>query len=198
MIRINLLGDEVKQDSSTVLMLGGIAASVVALLVICFFLNTSISKKIETLELESQDLELNLAQLKKTTKEVRDLEKKRNQLNSKLAVIGRLKKNKSGPVRVLDDLNLAIPERCWLTKVQEKGGFLEISGMALDNQTIATFMKDLSSSHYFDEVDLVQSKQTVRRGVKVQSFTIRAKVIYSGKLVLATDEATQSSKNKKG
>ncbi len=194
MIKINLLGDDSVQDSTGILWAGGYAAGLVLFLVTCFFLNSSINASIaENTERESV-LQAQLVELQKKTKEVRDLEKKRKELSSKLAVIARLKKNKIGPVRVMDDLNISIPERSWLTDVKETNGAFSIRGFALDNQTIAEFMRSLDSSDYFVNVDLVETKQATKLGAKIKQFVLQAQVNYAGKILLAEDDKKDSKK----
>lgn len=193
MIKINLLGDDTALDRSGVLFVTAFAASVVVVGVVCFFLLQAVNGKIETAQGEISSLEKRLAALQETTKEVRDLEKKRKELNDKLAVIARLKKSKAGPVHVMDDLNMALPERAWLTGVKEKQNQLSISGYALDNQTIASFMKELERSDYYDTIDLVETKQATRKGTKLKSFKLNAKIRYTGKLLI--DESVVGEKD---
>lgn len=118
--------------------------------------------------------EARLAKLETQTKQVDDLEKKRNLLKEKLTTIATLKIKKHGPVHVLDDLNNAIPEKAWITELRDKNGQLEISGVALDNQTIAQFMANLGNFGSFDrdKVDLVQSFEFQQDNVKLKQFTL--------------------------
>ena len=183
MIKINLLGDEAAVDSSGTALVGGYLASL-ALVVAAFFIAyQSASSTASDLRAQSEDLSIKLAQLKELTKEVKELEAKKKSLEDKLVVIGALQKNKLGPVRALDDLNHALPEKSWILEVKESSGSVRIGGMALDNQTIASFMRDLEASDYFDKVDLVEARQAVREGVKIKAFNIQSKVLYTGKIV---------------
>ncbi len=180
MIKINLLGDDTVIDTSGTWLVIGYALSLVGVLLIVGILYVSVSSSIDTLTTESESLDKRLKALQETTKEVRDLEKKKNELASKTSIIAILKKSKLGPVRILDDLNTAIPEKAWVTEVRESGGILRVSGLALDNQTIAAFMKSMETSDYFDTIDLGESRQVEKNGVKLKEFTIQAKVSYSG------------------
>jgi type IV pilus assembly protein PilN len=74
-------------------------------------------------------------------------------------VIQSLNAKKTGPVEILDELSLIIPEKVWLTSLNNKGDDLVLEGLALDNTTIATFMKRLQASTHFDNVSLVLSQQ---------------------------------------
>jgi len=104
-------------------------------------------------------LNAELDKLNQQTREVRDLDKKRTELQAKLKVIDDLKQKRVGPVRVLEDLSGATPEKLWLVNFADTGGAATVTGMALDNQTIAAFMRQLQASKYFFDVDLVETSQ---------------------------------------
>jgi type IV pilus assembly protein PilN len=181
MIRINLLGDEVKRDSSAVLWIAGIVVSFLAFFMVTAFLYFDVSNQLTIREQEVSDLEGQLAQLKERTKEVSGLEQKRKELNSKLAVIAELKLSKLGPVKVLDELNISVPERAWLTGISEQGRSISIRGFALDGQTVASFMDQLEQSNYFADVS-VETRSATFQGVKIQSFSLNSKLSYAGNL----------------
>ncbi|MCB0338636.1 MAG: DUF5320 domain-containing protein, partial [Bdellovibrionales bacterium] len=96
MIRINLLGQESARDNTGVLQIAAFAVSLVLLIGVFFLLNGSLVDENNLLTQEKESLELKLEGVKKRTKEVRDLEKKRTRLKEKLVVIARLKKSKTG------------------------------------------------------------------------------------------------------
>ena len=198
MIKINLLGDEETANHSGVLWIAGYFTSLVACLVVFFFLNSLISSSIASLDSQVKTQENQLAKLRAVTKEVKDLENKRKELRDKLAVIATLKRSKAGPVRVMDHLNMALPERAWITQIQEQEKVLKIHGFALDNQTIANFMKGLEASEYFGGVDLIETKQVKWKGAGIKQFTVQAKVSYVGKIAAqAGKEAVQDAGGKK-
>jgi hypothetical protein len=45
-------------------------------------------------------------------------------------------------------------------------------------------MRQLAESDYFQTVDLVETKQATKKGVKLKSFVLVAKISYAGKLTL--------------
>jgi Tfp pilus assembly protein PilN len=59
----------------------------------------------------------------------------------------------------MDELSTIIPDKAWLTSLSNKGDSMVIEGQAVDNTTIATFMKQLQASKHFDNVTLVLSQQ---------------------------------------
>ena len=111
-------------------------------------------------------------------KEVGDLQQKVKALEQKIKVIDDLTKKKVGPVKVLESLSLATPSRLWLTEFKENGGNLTVSGLAVDNQTVADFLKALSTFAYFNNVDLIETTQVEEQGVPLKKFTIKSQLSY--------------------
>ncbi len=148
-------------------------------------------RQLAGLEAEIQQLNGEVAKLNEQTREVRDLDKKRLELNAKLKVIDELKQKRVGPVRMLEDLSSAAPEKLWLVEFNDVAGNATITGMALDNQTIATFMRHLQTSKYFYDVDLEKSSQSQGdplrggpaagdAGVAFKKFIVKAHLDYLG------------------
>lgn len=180
MIKINLIDDSDDGSFNAIvqLVLFGVSLVVIVLSFVIFSHNLGYDTQLLTREQEM--LRDELVSLKETTREVRGLEKKRETLKRKIDIIQTLKKRKTGPVRVLDDFNISLPEKSWITELRENSSVLRIVGLALDNQTIADLMKELQSSPYFIKVDLVETRQVTWRNVKMKRFTLSAKVTYSG------------------
>jgi type IV pilus assembly protein PilN len=194
MIRINLLGDDTVIDHTAKIVLLSYAASQAFLIVACILLYTWSTQHLSNLESDSERLQTELVRLREVTKEVRELETKKVEIANKLDVMAQLKSAKKGPVRVLDDLNTAIPDRAWLDDFKEKGGHLLLSGVALDNETIASFMKNLEKSNYFKTVDLEQAMQAVRKDVKVKNFSLKSAISYTGVFPKAEEETEEKKK----
>lgn len=129
----------------------------------------------------SDEHQAELAQLSQKHNAAIQLERKRKELEAKLATIKVLERQRTGPVHVLDDLGAATPDTLWLTEMRESGGMATLLGKGLDNQTIALFMRNLSSSPYFANVDLVETKQIEDGQAKLKEFSIRANVMYAGR-----------------
>lgn len=119
----------------------------------------SYKREIGTAEIRIKTLESDLNLIRKDTQAVKSLEAKKDQLNKRLGVIAKLRRTRSGVVRLLDDFNMAIPARVWIVDFAETSENITLKGRALGNQDIAQFMKRLEKSDYFLSVDLVESKQ---------------------------------------
>jgi type IV pilus assembly protein PilN len=124
-------------------------------------------------------LERQLAELKGPYEQVVAMEKEKKELQEKLAVIRELEAKKFGPVRMLADLSGATPDKLWLTDFSEKNGNIRLAGLGVDEQTVADFMRRLSTSPYFRSVDLEETSEVKNETVKHKRFVIRAQVNYA-------------------
>ena len=124
-------------------------------------------------------LEKALRALDSQVRDVNDLDAKKKALDSKLKVISDLGRKRVGPVGVMSDLAQATPERVWLTDFSEAGGAATITGQAIDNQIVAEFLRNLSTSPYFTTVDLVETTQDQAGDIKLRKFIVRANINYA-------------------
>ncbi len=125
----------------------------------------------------------------KKVAEVRDLDRLRADVQAKLQVVQDLNDKRIGPARVLRDLSIATPENLWLLDFNEGNANATLTGMALDNETIARFMRQLSASDYFVAVDLVEtSRRTASESPSAEGaplsftrFIVKASIDYFGR-----------------
>ncbi len=189
MIRINLLPVKEaqraigrRQQVSTALL--GFALALLVMIV-PYMLQGRTLRRLDT---AIDQLHAEIKKFDEQTREARDLDRKRKELEAKLKVIEDLNQKRVGPVRILEDLSRATPEKLWLVDFADVNGQATITGMALDNQTIAVFMRQLQASKYFFDVDLVETSQSeAMRGVAsgadkgaFKRFIVKAHLDYLG------------------
>ena len=117
-------------------------------------------RRLAALDAQIDELNREIQQFNAQVKEVHDLDKLKKEVEAKLRVIQDLNSKRRGPSRVLDDLSSATPDNLWLIDFNETAGQATVIGMALDNETIARFMRQLQDSPYFFGVDLVETSRT--------------------------------------
>lgn len=179
MIRINLLpvrAIEAEVGRRQELLVSGVCLGFATVLILGaygfqYYRLSKLNREFEALKKEVGALDVQ-------AKGVAELEKKIGDLKGKLKVIDDLNQKKVGPVRVLESLSSATPARLWITEFKESGGKVSLSGIAIDNQTIADFLKGLSKLTYFTDVDLVETTQIVQDGVPVKKFAVRSTLVY--------------------
>ena len=178
MIHINLLpvrelvaGVRRRRELTVGAIVVGVAALILAgLFSYQVYALTTLNKELTTLRTDIQVLNVKV-------KEVGELQTRIKEFNSKHKVIADLNRKKSGPVGVMESLSVATPSRLWLTEFKEIGGKLTISGFAADNQTVADFLKSLTTTVYFRDVELVETTQGQEAGA-FKKFMIRTSVYY--------------------
>ena len=175
MIHINLLPvREIKRRNRAIRQ---IAASSVAFL---FFLAMLASFAIyqanyaSNLQKESDRLQAETQQYAKILAEIKKIEADKKVLLTRIGVINKLKESSSLTVHVLDEIaTITPPHRMWLTKLQQAGSDLKLSGMALDDQTVAKYMDDVGSSPYMQNVILASAsmEKYAERNLKLFSIS---------------------------
>jgi type IV pilus assembly protein PilN len=179
MIRINLLAVreirvEAEKRQDLIIAVLSLGATLVLLLAVFLFQWYRVS----ALEREEASLRQEIASLNEKAKEVPQLQVKIAELKEKLKIIDDLAKKKTGPVRVMESLSASTPERLWLTEFKETNGNTSMAGMAVDNQTVADFLRALEKSVYFSDVELIETTQVEQNNVPLKKFSMRSKVSY--------------------
>ena len=186
MIRINLLpvkelkAEEVRRRE---LRIGGFSLAATAALILSVYGYQW--RQASGLERELDELRKELQVLNLKAKEVGELQKKVKEFEGKNKVIEDINKKKAGPVRVMESLATATPGALWLTEFKETGGNLTITGVAVDNQTIAEFLKALASYPYFTNTELVETTQNQQVNMPPRRFLIKSRITYQPKVPAA-------------
>ena len=106
--------------------------------------------------------------------EVERYKEAKQELETKLQIIERLQKGKMLVLQLLDGIGENIPEKMWLDDLGFKGGKLSMEGYAVDNETIAGFMKQLERTKSFQSVELVLTEKKEVEGVGMKHFSLVA------------------------
>ena len=109
--------------------------------------------------------------------EVNQFKKRQQALRAKLDVLDQLKASRVGPLYLLDALYEALPEKLWLIKFQEGSGRASMSGIGVNEETVAQFMRNLEASDFFEGVELKVTNQIVQDQIKFQQFDLSCKTI---------------------
>lgn len=189
MIKINLLPEKKKKKARvaipkiaipkiTIPSVPTLPMAVVSVitLVVLGFLWFSIEKKISVRNAEKKTKEKTLSELKAKVKEVEYYERDNKNFEEKTNIIEQLRKAQSGPVRLLDEISTGIPERVWLSSLNESGGTINIEGLAFSNSDIVLFVNNLKDSKYLTDVFLIESRKTSQEKLSVFQFRMICKV----------------------
>ena len=181
MIRINLLPVKTSRRQEEVrneLVLTGLGAGAAVLVVVVLLFIQS--AQVIRVKAENAKLQRDIEHKAEILREVEEMENMQQELEKKLAVIATLKRNKSGPVMMLDQLSQATPEKLQLLSLDEKGGKVDFTGVAVSNEVISQFLSNLEKSPRFTDVFLNEIDQSEKDGVKLKDFSIRARMVVPG------------------
>jgi type IV pilus assembly protein PilN len=133
--------------------------------------------KIKGLEQEIAALESEKASYTPILTKIDKLKKDTLELARKTEVINTLKTDSSLTVRVLDEVARRLDnQRMWLESLHQQDAALRLSGVALDNQTIAQFMDHLKESPFVHDVTLTGASLKVVSGRNLKSFELNCVV----------------------
>ena len=138
----------------------------------------SLNKEVKSLRIDRDVKQKELDSFKDTNIKIVALKKTIADVEVKLKTIKRLEKGKTGPVKLLDDIAMSVPEdKLWLTTLKEQKGTLILNGTAMDNETVADFMDRLQNTKSINSVQLVRTRQKKIPGfdLSVKDFSLNSK-----------------------
>ena len=197
MIRINLLPfraarkkENIRRQVSIVLL------SLFFVILVMIYFNLSLKNKIEDLDAKVQNTKKQIALVEKQAKEVDRIKKEFDKLKKKIEVIKNLETTRKASVQLLDNMTKMVVEkasiseldksegkdikpekRLWFTNFSAKGNNINITGIALDNKTVADFMTRLEISGLYKDVNLRTLRQRVVNKLKLKGFEITCKKV---------------------
>jgi len=182
MIRINLLPHEEKQARksfafkrpSGMLVPLALLGSGVTVVVACVVHQQA---QVQSLSHDLKHVESEITRLAPEVALVDRLSKERAELDLRLSVIDQLSEKRFYAVRLMDELDKAVPDYLWLTSAQQTGpDQLAIEGVTFSNLIIADYMTRLDRSPYFAGIDLTQAERGVIEERDVVKFKLTSKL----------------------
>ena len=194
MIRINLLpfrADRKKENVRRQVSL--FLLSLVLVLIIAFYYNFDLSSKVSKLNKNIKETNTELAKYNEINKEIARIRKNLENLRKKMAVIEQLESNRYAPVILLETMTqVLVSKRMWLDELVVQDNTVKITGIALDEKTVADFMVRLQQSNLFSLVEL----KSVRRQ-EVQKTNLKGFQIVCTKAIPEQPEPQQTNKPKR-
>jgi type IV pilus assembly protein PilN len=141
---------------------------------LAFFFNSRLSAKKEQFAAN----EKKIAELKEKIKTVEDFEQRNKTFKERTEIIEQLSKNKSLPVKVLDEFSSLLPNGVWLQTMSVSGETISLEGYGYTNNDIVSYVDNIKSSPMFTDVYLQESKSVEADKLALYGFklTCRLKV----------------------
>ncbi len=206
MIKINLLPVRETKRKMALIQLGAFYTAMVGITIALLMAwHVAVVAKLSMENKKLADLEQQKKALEPELKKVDEFKQKKESVQQRLDVITQLENSRKGPVRIMDELSNATPERLWIETLETSGGRIKLEGQSLDNEVIAAFIGNLDKSEYFSGVDLKESSTTKSaEGLRLNKFKIEAAIVSPNAKAAATEGGAEKSaaggaaKGKKG
>ena len=108
-------------------------------------------------------------------KEIEDIKQALDVLNRKIMFVATLEANRRDSITLLDAMTeLIMVDRMWFTLLRTKESFVDVTGIALDNRTVADFMTRLQQSPYYDNVILktITQEEIEAEEISLKNFNV--------------------------
>lgn len=177
MIKVNLIPLKRKKKSKPVpsFVIAMLIVTLVAGIVMAyfyFFFNSRLAAK----KAQFSANEKKIANLKEKIKAVENFEQLNKTFQQRSNIIEQLSKNKSIPVKLLDEISNLLPSGVWLTGMTVSGGSINIDGFGFSNNDIVSYVDNVKNSKMFTEVYLQESKSTAIEKIELYTFKLTFKI----------------------
>ncbi len=122
-------------------------------------------------------LEGEIAQLNKMISEIRDLEKTKENLITRMNIIQQLQESRPEIVHLFDELVETMPDGAYLTKVAQKARVIYLDGRAQSNARVSAYMRNIDSSFWIGGANLKFIEHRDKTGTGFSHFQLAAKQI---------------------
>jgi len=137
----------------------------------------TIQGKVVAQRQELASLEEKKAQYAYVNKKIERVNKQRKQVEDKFQAIEKLQEGRTITVKILDEIVSSIPiDRLWLTKLNFHNNNVQLDGVALDNHTVALFMRRMEKSPMCRSVSLINTKHKSIQGHALMEFGLQVNV----------------------
>lgn len=177
MAQINLLPwrDERRQEQKKefLAIVGFVLALAVGLLLLG---DRVVNSQIDNQKARNLYLSEQIVILDKQVAEIRDLQRKRNQLLDRMRVIQELQGNRPIIVRILDQLVRTMPDGVFYTNLNTKDKVISITGIAESNNRVSSLMRRLDGSDWLANPNLDKVRAAEQYGEQATTFNLTVNV----------------------
>ncbi|MEC4676900.1 MAG: PilN domain-containing protein [Nitrospirota bacterium] len=160
MIKVNLLPVKKKKKAKPIptFLISTIFLTVIVGLVLMYFVYM-FNSRVEARQVQFRENEIKIEELKERIKAVEDYEKRNKIYRNRKKIIEQLGKDKTKPVKILDEVSKDLPGGVWLRSMDVKGNNVILSCTAFTNTDVVNYVNNLKNSRLFTGVYLQESVQ---------------------------------------
>ncbi len=177
MAQINLLPwreerrQELKREFLVIL---GLVAVMGAALV--FLWDRSVNGQIDYQRQRNDYLAQHIRELDKEVAEIKELQKRRNQLIERMRVIQELQGNRPVIVRIMDQVVRTVPDGVFYTNLKNTSRKITINGIAESNNRVSSLMRRLDASDWLAGPNLDKVRAASQYGDQATTFNLTVNV----------------------
>ena len=180
MIRINLLPhrEQKRQARQRQFVSLTIGLSILSLAVI-LLVHVIFGAQIETQESRNGLLKTEITKLDEQIKEIDKLREQTQALLARKQVVETLQSNRTEAVHLLDQMVRQLPDGIYLKSLKQAGAKVTLVGYAQSNARVSTLMRNIESSPWLQQPELVEIKSVispVTKDLRVNEFTLNVHI----------------------
>lgn len=151
---------------------------------------------IKQLNVNIEETRQELRKLDEVVKLVKELDRKRKDLDARIEIIRGLNRGRFEKARFLYNLSSLIPDYCWIQDLEIKGNKISVKGITFSNQVIAEFMRKLQGEKTIQNVELINIAEEKVKEHSVMKFDLESNLISQFSAPIKSTQ--ESSKSEKG
>jgi type IV pilus assembly protein PilN len=131
------------------------------------------SQRISAQEDRNKFMKAEIAKVDKEIDEIKEVKDKIAALLARKAVIETLQTDRVQTVHLMDELVRQMPEGVFLKSVKQQGAGIDLVGYAQSNARVSTLMRNIESSPWLANPNLVEIKATNLGKMRISEFNLK-------------------------
>ncbi len=153
------------------------AASFVVGLLVIALTNLAYSQMINQQRDRNNRLEAEIVELEKSITEIDGLERQKERLLARMEIIDQLQRSRPEIVHLFDEVTRQLPEGVYLTGMKQTGATVEIQGVAQSSTRVSALMRQIDSSQWLTDPDVVKVETTEEGPGRKAVFVVNLKQV---------------------
>ena len=132
----------------------------------------TVNSAIEGQQSRNNYLQKHISELDQQVNEIRELEKKKQELLDRMKVIQELQGNRPIIVRIFDEMVRSLPDGVYYRELERKLNVIQLKGVAESNNRISSLMRRVDKSDWFSGPNLNAVKAAPNFGEQASEFSL--------------------------
>ena len=148
------------------------AGTVIFALATAFLAHTILAGMVDAQTNKNKFLKAEIAKVDKEIEEIQRLKEQTAALLARKQIVETLQANRTESVHLLDQLVRQLPDGVYLKSVRQNADKINLTGYAQSNARIATLMRNIDTSPWLSNAELVETKAVQLNNLRVNEFSL--------------------------